>query len=103
MSPVAEYNHNAGDCAIAGGYVYRGTAYPSLQGVYFYGDDCSGRIRALVNNGVSWQSTELMNTPYSISGFGEDEAGNLYLADLGGAIYQIVGLEHKTFLPVMVR
>jgi glucose/arabinose dehydrogenase len=103
VSPVVEYDHNAGDCAIAGGYVYRGNAYISMQGIYFYGDNCSGRIRALVNNGVNWQSGELMDTPYSISSFGEDEAGNLYLADLGGAIYQIVGLEQKTFVPIIVR
>ena len=65
-----------------------------MQGVYFYGDFCSGRIRALKYDGSAWQGLLLLDTPQSISTFGEDEAGNLYLAHRAGsgngAIYQIV-------------
>ena len=47
VAPVAEYNHDAGDCSITGGYVYRGASMPALAGAYLYGDYCSGRIWAL--------------------------------------------------------
>jgi hypothetical protein len=84
LPPVAEYNHGSNDsigCAITGGFVYRGVNYPDMQGIYFYGDYCSGRIWGLEFDGSTWQSTLLLDTPYTISTFGEDEDGNLYLAD----------------------
>ncbi|WP_275666221.1 hypothetical protein [Candidatus Methylomirabilis limnetica] len=40
----------------------------------------------------TWVTTQLIDTPYTVSSFGEDEAGNLYVVDLGGAIYQVVSL-----------
>ncbi|MEO8355360.1 MAG: PQQ-dependent sugar dehydrogenase [Chloroflexota bacterium] len=93
--PVAEYDHTLG-CSVTGGYVYRGTQFPSLGGYYFYGDYCSGRIFSLRNNpGLGWESAQLLDTFYTISTFGEDEQGELYLADYsGGRIYQ---LTHTTF------
>ncbi len=93
--PVAEYDHTLG-CSVTGGYVYRGTRFPSLSGYYFYGDFCSGRLFSLRNNpGLGWESAQLLDTSYTISTFGEDEQGELYLADYsGGKIYQ---LTHTTF------
>ncbi len=93
--PVAEYDHNQG-CSISGGFVYRGTLFPKLQGVYLYGDYCSGRIWGLRQVPGLWEGSELLVTPYSISSFGEDEVGNLYLADLGGAVYSIRGVNTGT-------
>lgn len=88
--PVEEYSHNLG-CAVTGGYVYRGEQYPRLDGVYFYGDYCSGRIWGLQESGTGWESLELLDTSLFISSFGEDEAGNLFLTDLvGGAVYEVV-------------
>jgi len=90
--PVAEYSHNAGDCSVTGGFVYRGTRYPSLQGIYFYGDYCSGRIRTLTRANGAWQSAVALQTNLLISTFGEDDSGELYVADHGsGDIYQIAG------------
>jgi glucose/arabinose dehydrogenase len=93
VSPVAEYDtHESGSCAVTGGYVYRGTQFPAMQGLYFYGDYCSGRLRAMLRqpSGI-WESDLIEDTPYSISSFGEDEDGELYLADYaGGAILHIV-------------
>jgi glucose/arabinose dehydrogenase len=87
--PVVEYNHKAG-CSVTGGMVYRGTAIPSLDGTYLYADYCSGRIWGLRKSNGHWISTELADTELSISTFGEDEAGEIYVADHdSGSIYQI--------------
>jgi len=88
--PVAEYNHTLG-CSVTGGYVYRGSNFPSLSGYYFYGDFCSGRLFSLINDPQNgWTATQLVDTPYSISTFGEDEQGELYLADYAtGKIYNL--------------
>lgn len=90
--PVAEYAHVGGNCSVTGGYVYRGVAFPQWQGIYFYGDYCSGRIWALAPDGVgSWTTTEVMDTPLTLSSFGEDEAGELYALDYGaGVIYRLI-------------
>ena len=92
VPPVAEYQHGADGCSISGGYVYRGPGFPSLQGIYFYGDYCSGKVWGLQRDGSAWASQELTGSSYSISSFGEDQAGELYLADLGGAIYQVTAI-----------
>jgi glucose/arabinose dehydrogenase len=88
--PVAEYRHGAGDCSVTGGFVYRGAEHPALQGIYFYADFCTGRLWGLRRNGAAWENQLLLDTALQISSFGEDEAGNLYLADFGvGDIYKI--------------
>jgi glucose/arabinose dehydrogenase/murein DD-endopeptidase MepM/ murein hydrolase activator NlpD len=92
--PVAEYDHgSSGGCSISGGYVYRGTRYPAMNGVYLYGDFCSGRLWGLRRSGTTWQNSLLQDTAYAISTFGEDEAGELYLTDYNtGRIYHVVVL-----------
>ena len=91
VQPIAEYSHDFG-CSITGGYVYRGETFPAMQGVYFYGDFCSGIIWGLaVEGSTSGESMQLADADTWISSFGEDEAGELYLADMsGGSVYQIV-------------
>ncbi len=90
VQPVAEYGHGQ-ECSVTGGYVYRGSAFPRLLGAYFYGDYCSGRVWTLRRDGASWLSTPAPPTPYAISTFGEDEAGDLYLGDYdGGGVFRIV-------------
>ena len=87
--PVFEYDHSQG-CSVTGGFVYRGSLYPRMQGVYFFADYCSGRLWGLRRDGNSFQSTQLLDSPYTVSTFGEDEAGNVYLADYGrGDVYQV--------------
>lgn len=88
--PVTQYGHSKGDCSVTGGHVYRGNKNPGLVGIYLYGDYCSGKIRGLKKTGSSWKSKELLDTPFRISSFGEDEDGNIYFADMdGGDIYMI--------------
>lgn len=87
--PVAEYDHSLG-CSVTGGYVYRGTNHPQLQGYYFYGDFCTGVLFSLRNTpAAGWSAAQVLDTSYSISSFGEDESGELYVADYAGGIYQI--------------
>jgi glucose/arabinose dehydrogenase len=89
--PVVEYGHGAGDCSVTGGHVYRATTYPRMQGLYFYGDFCSGRIWALRRVSGNWQSTLLLDTSIQISAFGEDESGNLFVASYGtGELFPLV-------------
>ncbi len=90
--PVLEYSHSLG-CAVTGGYRYRGQLYPQLDGIYFYSDLCSGTIwGAIRDNQGRWVSQDLLDSGLSVTTFGEDEAGELYLVDYdGGVLYQIVG------------
>ncbi len=89
--PIAEYDHSQG-CSITGGYVYRGTRFPQLTGVYFFGDFCSGRIwgtRQAADG--TWETAQLLQQPLAISSFGEDAAGELYVLDHGrGEIWHII-------------
>ncbi len=88
--PILVYDHS-GHCSVTGGYVYRGSAYPGLEGTYFYGDYCSGTIWAARADGQGgWQNVLVQKNDGMISSFGEDEAGELYLADIaGGAVYRL--------------
>ena len=89
--PVFEYEHTAGNCSVTGGYVYRAAAFPRMQGLYLYGDFCTGRIWGLRRESGVWQNTLLLDTPRQISAFGEDEAGGLYVASYSsGEIYPLV-------------
>jgi glucose/arabinose dehydrogenase len=91
--PVAEYDHSQGDCSVTGGFVYRGAQYPQLQGIYFYGDYCSGHLRGLQFSPTGWQSAVLYDAGFQIAGFGQDEAGEVYVADYAdGAITHLTGI-----------
>jgi glucose/arabinose dehydrogenase len=92
--PIAEYDHSQGRCSITGGYVYHGDQIPSLQGYYIYGDYCSGDIWALAYDGsVVTENMLLAESGLSISSFGEDLAGNLYILDRAGGICTLVQTE----------
>jgi hypothetical protein len=82
--PVVEYHHAQG-CSVTGGYVYRGQEFPALRGIYLFGDFCSGRIWGLApGQDGAWRVAEVAHTNSRISAFGEDEAGELYVLDMGG-------------------
>jgi hypothetical protein len=90
--PTFEYSHNEG-CSITGGYVYRGSAIPTLQGLYFFSDFCGGWVRSFRYDGAT--ATELTEWPSLSAGgtivsFGEDPAGELYLLEAGGRVSKIV-------------
>jgi hypothetical protein len=89
--PIAEYPHAQTSpsvparCSITGGYVYRGTRGSLPAGAYIFGDFCSGEI-VMLNNGTQ---TVLLNSGLNISSFGEDEAGEIYVVGLGGAVSRL--------------
>lgn len=89
--PIFTYPTNVSGCAVSGGFVYRGNQHPVMQGIYFAGDYCSGRVWGLQNQGSNWENMLLLDTELLISGFGEDETGELYIADQReGKIYQVI-------------
>lgn len=97
--PVVDYERAGGQCAVTGGYVYRGPGNPNMHGVYFYADYCSGRMWGLKREEGTWHSTVLLDTGFSITSFGEDQIGNLYVTDYNsGAIHQVqeIGRQPRT-------
>jgi uncharacterized protein (TIGR03437 family) len=96
--PVAEYDHSQG-CSVTGGFVYRGSLSPALRGTYIYGDYCSGRIWGVEREATAWGNRLLLASGFSITTFGEDEAGEIYVADAAnGAIHRIEGNRAPRFI-----
>jgi hypothetical protein len=90
--PILEYNHTQG-CSVTGGYVYRGSAIPAIQGHYFYADLCQGWVRSFRHaGGVATEETAwpALSTGGSIVSFGEDAAGELYILEAGGRVSRVV-------------
>ena len=87
--PVIEYGRSDG-CSVTGGYVYRGSRLPSLYGAYVYGDFCSGKIWALRYDGArATEHLEIVDSSLTISSFGEDRSGELYILSFDGKIYRL--------------
>ena len=89
VAPVATYGRADG-CSVTGGYVYRGTAVPALQGRYLYADFCSGSVWSLPADGKPQAHGRPIGTVPNPSSFGEDHAGELYLTSLQGGLYKLV-------------
>ncbi len=87
--PIAEYPHSEGE-AVMGGYVYKGTAIPSLAGAYIFGDYGSGTIWELIEApSGTWTRTKLLSTGRHLSSFGQDPAGEVYVVDYSGSVLQL--------------
>jgi len=88
--PVVEYDRSAGQ-SVTGGFVYRGKQSPGLTGVYFYADYSSGRLWALRRAGTGWETALVAETGRAIAGFGQDDAGEIYVLDVErGDVLRIV-------------
>ena len=92
VSPVYVYNHGGNNCSVTGGYVYRGRAVAAAVGRYFFGDYCSGLVLSLrIDNG---RAVDVRREPFRVStltSFGEDARGVLYLATENGRILKLAG------------
>jgi glucose/arabinose dehydrogenase len=92
VAPVFVYSHAGGNCSVTGGYVYRGSAVPAAVGRYFFGDYCSGDVWSLRIQGG--QAVDVRKEPFragSLTTFGVDAAGELYLGNSGGEIFKLAG------------
>jgi len=95
--PLTTYSHAAGDCAVVGGYVYRGSAQASIVGRYLFADYCSGRIWSMSRSVPSPTNIALrapfslfLDTALNITSFGQGQDGELYVTDSGGGVRHIV-------------
>lgn len=93
--PIHEYQNAGGDVSVTGGYVYRGNAVPSLLGRYVFAD-FGGSLWSFAFDGTTVtdlvsHTAELNTSAFSISSFGEDASGELYIVDLGGGVWKIAG------------
>jgi glucose/arabinose dehydrogenase len=88
--PVAVYPLGGDECAVSGGFVYRGSAVPAAQGRYFYGDNCSGRMWSFPSGRARSLRREGFALP-GLSSFGEDARGELYAVTLNGRLWQLRG------------
>jgi uncharacterized repeat protein (TIGR03806 family) len=91
VEPIAEYGHDLGE-SITGGFVYRGSALPALQGRYIFGDFGSGRIWNIARDTaptVQVTAAQSLTSGLAISSFGEGNDGELYVVDYSGGLYQI--------------
>ena len=91
--PILDYDHSSGRCAVMGGYRYRGTKIPPLYGTYLYADECGGQVYGAVTNlSGAWMNILTNNTGFTVTTFGEDQAGEVYLSRYAtaGSIYRII-------------
>ena len=101
LEPLAAYARSEG-VSVTGGYVYRGSALPALQGTYLYADFASGNVWTLVRKkGATTQQEanpcaegvevkKILETKCTIASFGEDRAGELYVCSFDGKLYRFV-------------
>jgi glucose/arabinose dehydrogenase/pimeloyl-ACP methyl ester carboxylesterase len=92
--PYSWYAHQDGMCAVAGGYVYRGTRYPALRSWYVFGDYCTGRILLLDSAGKPGKKPRVaLDTKANFSALGEGADGEIYVVDYGpgNTLYRVTG------------
>jgi len=91
--PVVEYSHSEG-CSVTGGSVYRGRSIPELDGRYLYSDYCSGWLRSFVYQGGAaadlQDHTEDVGALSSVTSFGTDGLGEVYVTTAGGDVWKLV-------------
>jgi glucose/arabinose dehydrogenase len=100
--PVWDYSSASNHCSVTGGYVYRGCAIPELQGHYLFADYCSAMIWSVKYSGsgpitpsqIVDRTAQLAPggglSIASITSFGEDAYGEIYICDQGGEVFKIV-------------
>ena len=86
--PFTQYARSGGACSVTGGYVYTGTLYPNFQNKYFFTDYCDDKIRMVNSAGTITTTSSFSGNSFAT--FGEDVAGELYVAGISsGIIFKI--------------
>ena len=89
--PIYEYSHGADRCAVIGGAVYRGAAFPDWQGAFVFSDECSGEIWALRNPAGVTEVRKLAETDLMPSALGTRFDGEILITDRrAGAVWRLV-------------
>ncbi|HEY5143471.1 MAG TPA: PQQ-dependent sugar dehydrogenase [Solirubrobacteraceae bacterium] len=90
--PVITKSHQSGWCSIIGGYVVRDPKLPALRGRYVYSDNCLSKIYAakLRARGASGDHALALPALKSVSSFGQDDSGRIYIVSLDGPVYRLV-------------
>ena len=104
LKPIIEHPHSDFR-SLTGGFVYRGSRLKELSGAYVYGDYDTGKIAALrYENGKVSMAQELVDTPFRVITFAEDQAGELYFVDfMNGNVLQLIPAPKSTTPPSFPR
>jgi uncharacterized repeat protein (TIGR03806 family) len=89
IAPVAQYGRSQG-VSTTGGFVYRGSAIPALNGRYVFGDFGGGLWSIARDTTPTMTMGAGLSTGLQISSFGQDANGELYIVHLGGTLHRIV-------------
>jgi glucose/arabinose dehydrogenase len=91
VMPVIVESHADGNCSITGGVVIRDPALRAWRGRYVYGDLCRGVLQtAVLSNGRARNKMDRNLNVDSLSSFGEDARGRVYVTSLDGPVYRLV-------------
>jgi glucose/arabinose dehydrogenase len=92
QKPALSYPHESSVCSVIGGFVYRGQKIPEIQGQYFYSDYCDSWLRsfAFADGKVTDQHEWPVGKLGSVTSFGEDSQGELYITTSSGRVYRII-------------
>jgi glucose/arabinose dehydrogenase len=90
ISPVITHTHQAGFCSITSGYIGRDRGVPGLYGRYVYGDFCNNRLRVATLRAGRRAQSRTLSVPAvsSVTSFGEDDSGRLYVTSQSGPVYR---------------
>ncbi|MCA1691247.1 MAG: PQQ-dependent sugar dehydrogenase [Actinobacteria bacterium] len=90
VGPILDYARTGGNCAITGGYVYRGARIPALVGAYVFADLCVGQLRAVrQTDGQIIDERAFPVTVRLLVSFGQDQGGELYVLSQEGGVFRI--------------
>lgn len=102
--PIHTYDRSDENCAIIGGEVYRGSRYPAMDGLYFFGDFCSGSVWSLERQGDDAVVTlELDSLLPGLTTFGRSGSGDLYAATQASLFLLTDGAPEDSTHPISGR
>ncbi len=90
-APLYTYVHEDGRCSVTGGHTMRADLMPQFEGVYVFGDYCSGEIFGLsiVDGAVLARPLTVSAAPGELVSFGQDTEGRIFVVESGGRISRI--------------
>lgn len=92
VAPIAISPSKGPGCPVIGGFVYRGSV-TEFQGVYVYGDYCSGTVKGLLQRKGVLLDDKAIGPQFgtnSVVAFAEDSQGELYVLTESGSVQRLV-------------